>query len=223
MQEFENFFVFKITPLEAILQLLASLICGLAIALFYRLNYRGVSYSPNYVISIIMLCMITALVIMVIGNNLARAFGLVGAMSIIRFRTAVKDTMDIMYIFFALAAGLACGAGMHVVALAGTLFIGTAITLISMVINENPVKKEYLLQIIADDHFPAQEILQPLLKRHCTSTKLINLKSLQMEQKNITEMSYYVKFRRSQHSLVLVKEIKELEGVYKVNLFYDEV
>jgi uncharacterized membrane protein YhiD involved in acid resistance len=144
-------------------------------------------------------------------------------MSIIRFRTAVKDTIDIMYIFFALAAGLACGAGMHVVALAGTLFIGTAITLISMAINENPVKKEYLLQIIADDHFAAQDALQKLLKKHCTRTKLINLKSLQMEQKSITELSYYVKFRRSHHSLNLVKELKELEGVYKVNLFYDEL
>src|SRR5690606_36700205 len=140
MLELVNIFIFRLTPLEAIINLISALACGIAISFFYRLIFRGVSYSSSYVISVIMLFMITALVIMVIGNNLARAFGLVGAMSIIRFRTAIKDTQDIMYIFFALAAGLACGAGMYLIALTGTLFIGVTLVIISIIVSENPIK-----------------------------------------------------------------------------------
>jgi uncharacterized membrane protein YhiD involved in acid resistance len=123
-ESLQNILIFTITPQEAILNLTLALVCGIIIAAFYRATYKGVSFSTSNVISLLMLTMITTLVIMVIGNNLARAFGLVGAMSIIRFRTAVKHTQDIMYIFFALAAGLACGAGMYFIALLGTLFIG---------------------------------------------------------------------------------------------------
>jgi hypothetical protein len=101
--QFQDIFMFSLSPAEALANLVVALFCGVIVAILYRATYKGISYSSGYVISIIMLTLITALVIMVIGNNLARAFGLVGAMSIIRFRTAVKDTQDIMFIFFALA------------------------------------------------------------------------------------------------------------------------
>jgi hypothetical protein len=86
-----------------------ALFAGLILTCLYRITYKGAGYTAGFVGSIILLTLITALVIMVIGNNLARAFGLVGAMSIIRFRTAVKDVMDIVFIFFALAVGMASG------------------------------------------------------------------------------------------------------------------
>ncbi|MEJ2051098.1 MAG: DUF4956 domain-containing protein, partial [Calditrichota bacterium] len=106
-QNFQNIFTFSLSAGQVIINISVALLCGFIISLFYKWTYRGPNYSSNYVNSIIVLAMITAVVIMVIGNNLARAFGLVGAMSIIRFRTAVKDTQDIVFIFFALAVGLA--------------------------------------------------------------------------------------------------------------------
>ena len=77
--------------------------------------------------SLVTLAMITAVVIMAIGNNLARAFGLVGAMSIIRFRTAVKDTQDLVFIFLALAMGSAAGVGFHRLAVVATLVVGATL------------------------------------------------------------------------------------------------
>jgi uncharacterized membrane protein YhiD involved in acid resistance len=222
MQELENIFIFRLTPLEAIINLLAALVCGIAISFFYRLNFRGVSYSSSYIISVIMLCMITALVIMVIGNNLARAFGLVGAMSIIRFRTAIKDTQDIMYIFFALAAGLACGAGMYLIAVTGTFFIGLALVIVSMVVAENPIKREFLLQILVLEETQLDREIADAIDKLCTKSKLINVKTLSMQNENLLELSYYVRFRNNEKSGRLVTELKKLHGVKRVNLFYDE-
>src|SRR6478736_3572303 len=98
-EELQDIFFYALTIKDVIGRLLVALFCGVMISLFYRITYKGYSYSSTFVNSIILLTMITTIVIMVIGNNLAAAFGLVGAMSIIRFRTAVKDTQDIMFIF----------------------------------------------------------------------------------------------------------------------------
>jgi hypothetical protein len=104
-----------------------ALICGLLLSIIYRATYRGPSYSVTFVNSLVLLTIISSIVIMVIGNNIARAFGLVGAMSIIRFRTAIRDTMDLVYIFLSLAIGMACGVGLTAVALVGSLIAGLVV------------------------------------------------------------------------------------------------
>src|SRR5690554_6897594 len=123
-EELQDIFFYSLTFRDIFRHLMVALVCGILISLLYRWTYRGLSYSSTFVNTIILLTMIMSVVIMVIGNNLATAFGLVGAMSIIRFRTAIKDTQDIMFIFFALAIGLACGVGLFSVAIVGTLVIG---------------------------------------------------------------------------------------------------
>lgn len=221
-EQLGSIFIFRISPAEAITNLAVALICGILISLFYRATYKGVSYSSHYVISVIMLAMITALVIMVIGNNLARAFGLVGAMSIIRFRTAVKDTQDIMYIFFALAAGLACGAGMYVIALTSTLFIGFSLIIASAIYSENPAKREYLLQIVHLGSQVEQNKFKKVLNKYLSRYNLVNVKNLTDDRGEIMEFSYYVKLKRESYSSDLISDIKALPQVDKVNLFFDE-
>ena len=221
-EQLDTIFIFRITPAEALTNLTLALVCGVLISLFYRATYKGVSYSSHYVISVIMLAMITALVIMVIGNNLARAFGLVGAMSIIRFRTAVKDTQDIMYIFFSLAAGLACGAGMYVIAITSTLFIGFSLMIATAVYAENPAKREYLLQIVHLGTQPQKDIFDPILDKYLSKYNLVNVKTLKDDRGEIMEFSYYVMLRSEKMSSRLLSDLKELEMVDKVNLFFDE-
>lgn len=218
----ENIFIFQLTPAEAFANLSVALFCGIIIAFLYRITYRGVNYSANYIIAIIMLTMITALVIMVIGNNLARAFGLVGAMSIIRFRTAVKDTQDIMFIFFALAIGLSCGAGMYIIALIGTFFIGLTSWIAVLINSENPKKTAYLLQIYSEKNQQESEEIEALLLKYCSKIKLINIKSIGESSRKITEVSYYINFKKSSNGTALIDAIKSLDGISKVNLFYDE-
>lgn len=221
-EQLDTIFIFRITPAEALTNLTVALVCGVLISLFYRATYKGVSYSSHYVISVIMLAMITALVIMVIGNNLARAFGLVGAMSIIRFRTAVKDTQDIMYIFFSLAAGLACGAGMYAIAIPSTLFIGFSLMIATAVYAENPAKREYLLQIVHLGTQPQKGIFEPILDKYLSKYNLVNVKTLKDDRGEIMEFSYYVMLRSEKMSSRLLSDLKELEMVDKVNLFFDE-
>lgn len=218
----ENIVIFQLTPAEAFVNLSVALFCGVVVGVLYRMSYRGINFSSNNIIAIVMLTMITALVIMVIGNNLARAFGLVGAMSIIRFRTAVKDTQDIMFIFFALAIGLSCGAGMYIIALIGTFFIGITTWIAVLINGENLKKTTYLLQIYTTNLSQDSIILEGILSKYCSFTKLINIKTLGVESQKTTEFSYYINFKRAKNSTEFVETIKALEGVSKVNLFFDE-
>lgn len=222
-QNLQEIFTFSLTVREAISNILVSFISGIFIAILYRVTYRGVSYSTNFANAIIMLTMITALVIMVIGNNLARAFGLVGAMSIIRFRTAVKDSQDIMFIFFALGIGLSAGVGLYAVTFSSTILIGLAIFFTSRINSANPPQKEFLLQIYSSEENLENDPFQIPFIKYCDKYKIINVKAIEEEYGTQMEFSYYVKLKSENRGSTLVKELKNISGVNNVNLFFDEL
>lgn len=115
--------VFNYAPLEVILNSFVAFVLGLCIAYTYKKTHQGLSYSQSFVLTIIFVTIIIGFVMMVIGNSLARAFALVGALSIIRFRTVVKDTKDTAYVFMALAVGMGAGTGNYFIALYATFFM----------------------------------------------------------------------------------------------------
>ena len=96
---------------------------GLVIALLYRQTHKGISYSQSFTLTVVFVTVIVAIVMMVIGNSLSRAFALVGALSIIRFRTVVKDTKDTAFVFWALAAGMSAGTSNFVLGGIGTAVV----------------------------------------------------------------------------------------------------
>ena len=200
--------------------LAVSLACGIIIALVYRYIYKGPSYSSTYVNSLVLLSLITTLVIMVIGNNLARAFGLVGAMSIIRFRTAVRDVQDIVYIFFALAVGMASGVGLHAIAIAGTLLI-CLVSVVLVTFNFGaPGKAEYVLQVIYPPSKTTENSISEILKKYCRGVWLANLKS-QAEGANI-EAFYHFSLKKRYRSTELVEEFSVLSDQIRFNLYFDQ-
>ncbi len=222
IEEFTDIFTFSITLRDVIGNLLVALLCGVIISLVYRHTYKGLNYSASFAISIIMLTMITSIVIMVIGNNLARAFGMVGAMSIIRFRTAVKDASDIMFIFFALTIGLACGVKMYAVALFGTLFISAVFIMLHM-FNFGMVKrKEYLLQILFGAADIDQEKLDGIIRNYVGRFRLVNTRLLGEPGHESMELSYHVFLRDRNKGNLMVSKLKQLADVRHVNLFFDE-
>lgn len=107
-----------------ILALLMSYTLAQVVAWLYIWTHRGVAYSRNMVHSIVMLAMIVGMVMQVVGDSIARAFGLVGALAIIRFRTVVRDARDTTFIFLSLAVGVAVGAGHPIMAAVGTVAVG---------------------------------------------------------------------------------------------------
>ena len=107
----------SLTPMKMVLALAMGFVVGLIIALVYRKAFRGVLYSPSFATTLIMLCMITTPVVMCIKSNIALSMGMVGALSIVRFRTAVKDPLDTAYMFWALTMGILLGAELYTIAL----------------------------------------------------------------------------------------------------------
>jgi uncharacterized membrane protein YhiD involved in acid resistance len=213
---------FFLTIKDVFGRLVIALICGIMISIFYRLTYKGLSYSSTFVNSLILLTMITAVVIMVIGNNLAAAFGLVGAMSIIRFRTAVKDPQDIMFIFFSLAIGLACGVDFTSVAVIGTLAIGGVFFVIVKVNLSAPRRRDFLLQLMIAESGNDNTPLDNILNKYCSRYKVVNVKAVGEESNDMLEVSYYIKLKSENNSQQFIKDVKKIEGIKFANLFFDE-
>jgi len=159
-------------------------------------------------------------VIMVVGNNLARAFGLVGTLSIIRFRTAIKDTQDLVFIFFALSMGLAAGAGFYKIAFIGTLFISLIIYLLARTSVLAPKQKEFLLQFSCVNNGDQSKEYLSIFQEFCRTHKVINVKSI--EAQDTLELSYYVRFRDNAQSGQFVQALQKVHGIKDINLYFDE-
>lgn len=139
----ELFEVFERTsdlPVEIIFsRLLAAAVIACFIFLSYYISHDGSIYSKKFNVSLVVLTVITTTVMIVIGNNLAMSLGMVGALSIVRFRTAVKDARDTVYIFWTIVTGICCGAGDYLVAAAGGAFVFVLLLLFGKIRNDNRV------------------------------------------------------------------------------------
>ncbi len=216
---FSAIFKYSITPNQILANISVALICSIFISISYRKTYSGPGYLISFANALILLSLITSIVIMIIGNNLARAFGLVGAMSIIRFRTAVKETHDIVYIFFALTIGMASGVGLHSLAIIGTIFVGIVSFFISKLTGISNNNDSTLLEFnIENSNDKSTSDYQKILGKYSKKLKLTNIKSI---DNNLMQVSYYIKFRKENQSLDLVKKLQEIEGVNHISLFSD--
>ena len=121
----------NLSPMKMVLALLLGFIVGMIIALVYRKTFRGVLFSPSFANTLIMLCMITTPVTMAIKSNVALSMGMVGALSIVRFRTAIKDPMDTAYMFWSLTMGILLGAELYDIAMVVVAGISVAMLLLS--------------------------------------------------------------------------------------------
>jgi uncharacterized membrane protein YhiD involved in acid resistance len=216
---FDSIFALSIEPAQLIANLLVALICGLIISVSYRGTSESLNYSPTFVRSNVVLSMITALVIMVIGNNLARAFGLVGAMSIIRFRTAVKDMQDIVYIFFALAAGMAAGVGLKAIALVGTLLISLILFVLYRLRYAHPSRHQFLVQfqcVLPEGEAP----YTPVFQRWSKKVRLVNMQSVGTG--DLFEVAFYVELKDREKKNELMRDLNRIADVRNVRFYFDE-
>jgi len=218
--DFSSIFQFSLTSGEIVENISIALICSFLISFFYRKTYNGPGYLDSFANALVLLSLITAVVIMTIGNNLARAFGLVGAMSIIRFRTAVKETHDIVYIFFALTIGMAAGVGLHSLAILGTFFIGSISYIMAKMNLKSGNEKNTLLEFqMQDNGSKSSSDYEKVISKFTKKMKLINIKTI--ENDNII-ISYYIKLKRNDLSLNLVSELKNVAEIKNISLFSDE-
>ena len=202
LSQFEN-----LTPWKIVIGLVMGCLVGLIIAFVYKRCYRGVLYSPTFSMTLMMLTLITKPVVMCIKSDIALSMGMVGALSIVRFRTAVKDPMDTAYMFWALTMGILLGAELYVHALAVVLGISIILFVMTFVRFRNP--NGYLLVVHYDD-YAEQEITQ-LLRR--------SVKQRKLRSKTVTrsgaEMTVEVRLDSKQD---LVSAVLNIEGVHDATL-----
>ncbi len=220
LQGFREFITLSLAPADIALRLTAALVCGLLVAQFYSWITRRPAHAKTFTTSLIALSLITAIVIMVIGNNLARAFGLVGAMSIIRFRTAVKDVQDIVFIFFSLAVGMAAGVGMYALAFLSSCMVGSTLLVLSRFGSYAQKKQEYMLLLSYDPIEGVEAPYLPLLEKYCKRHQLINTKSA--DEGDVLELAFYVNLKNEPDSEALVQDLRKIDGIERVNLYFDE-
>tara|TARA_B100000470_G_scaffold38975_1_gene27966 strand:+ start:199 stop:909 length:711 start_codon:yes stop_codon:yes gene_type:complete len=164
-------------PSEIIINLIIAFFLGFVISLVYKKTHKGLSYSQSFVLTNIFVCVIVSMVIMVIGNNLARAFALVGALSIIRFRTVVKDTKDTAFIFWSLASGMASGTGSYFLAISGTAVI-SMIALVLYYTNYGSIfKSEFIIQFRSRNSAKNKKNYNKIFSEYCKSSTLLNAES----------------------------------------------
>ncbi|MCD7771604.1 MAG: DUF4956 domain-containing protein [Oscillospiraceae bacterium] len=124
--------------------LVCALLCGIIIYFVYKVFYRGAVYSENFAVLIVMITVITAFIVLVIGSNLVLSLGMVGALSIVRFRSAVKDPLDVGFLFWGIASGITSGAGLYPFALIATLGIALVYIIFTVIARG---KRTYVLVI----------------------------------------------------------------------------
>ena len=195
------------TPLNVVIALIVALAAGIIIAMVYKKTYRGVLYSPSFTLTLILLCLVTTPVVMAIGSNVALSMGMVGALSIVRFRTAVKDPLDTAYMFWAITMGILVGSNAYVIAVVALLGIAVILLAISYLRLRNP--NAYLLVLHYDED--AQVDIENTLKR--------NVRFYRMRSKTVTRSSAEMTVEiRLDHRVNIVTDMLDINGVYDATL-----
>ena len=207
-------FTGTITAGDMLLSLLVAFIMGIFIIYVYRKTYTGVVYSKAFSLCILMLSMVTAMIIRTISSNISLSLGMVGALSIVRFRTAIKEPVDTAFMFWGISAGIMSGAGLYIPALVATLGIG--ILYFTAYLMGFRVATRYLLVL----KYKA-EAHNDVLK------KLKNLKKFKIRSKSIfgneVELSLEVDIKennktRANIETTVVDQFKEVNGVINASL-----
>ena len=207
---FSNLFSSQtITPASfptILLSLVLALAAGLFIAWIYRRNYRGVMYSNNFTLTLVMMTLITCPVVMCIRESIQLSMGMVGALSIVRFRTAVKDPLDTAYMFWALTMGILLGAGQFFLTACAVVGIGLLLTVLVHV--QSKGLNSYLLVVRMAEESERQ------------ANQLVNnLKVMQLKSKTVSangvEATYEVRVDKPD---ALLNKLRSLPGVYDATL-----
>lgn len=200
--------VTSISVLDMGIALVLAFLMGLYIFLIYKKTYSGVMYSDSFGVTLVALCLITTLLIMTVVSNVVLSLGMVGALSIVRFRTAVKEPMDIAFLFWAISVGIVLAAGLIPLAVFGSVFIGIVLLAFA---KKKTVDSPYILVVRCENN-EAEERARLFVK---SQVKRLNLKSKSVEG-GCVELNYEVRLRDDDSAFV--NELEAMTGVSHVVL-----
>ncbi len=199
-------------------RLAISLLAGVAVAWLYQATRRASSITPTFPATLVLLCVLIAVVTQVIGDNVARAFSLVGALSIVRFRTVVQDTKDTAFVIFAVVVGMSVGAGHVGVALGGTVAVALAAWLyrdrpaLASLSSDRQVTLTVKLGWVDD----VEQVVRNVIESHVIDIEPLSLTTLKHGAG--LEASFRVRLQPAVRLTQLVADLNRLEGVQGVEL-----
>ena len=203
----EGFSSMDITTGKIAATLLVTALLALYIFMIYRLVTRKVFYSKSFNISLAALSLITAAIILAMQSNLVISLGMVGALSIIRFRTAIKDPMDLVFLFWSISIGIICGAGLYEVALVTSV----AVTVCILVLDLLPVAKAPVMLVVNSSRMDGEGAVLEVVGKYA--------KSYKVKSRNLSKdrLDLVVELRVKEES-ELVKEVATLSGILSASL-----
>ena len=202
-------------PYEISANIALAILLGLIVAIVYRTTHKGLSYSQSFTLTIVFVTVIVAIVMMVIGNSLSRAFALVGALSIIRFRTVVKDTKDTAYVFWGLAAGMAAGTGNYVLAAIST----PAVAVLALVLHRMNFGAQYKSEFILRFRFDQEQDSRAYLDIIESMARRSNLLHIEPSgDGSVLQLTYDIVLREGRTAEELTSAVGKEEGLSEVLL-----
>ncbi|AVK86752.1 DUF4956 domain-containing protein [Lysinibacillus sp. B2A1] len=213
---FKSNFLEKTTSfslIDSVIGLVVAFFVGIFIYAVYKKTFNGVIYSHSFNISLLIMTMATALVIMGISSNVLLSLGMVGALSIVRFRTPIKDPMDLVYIFWAIVSGILCGAGFIPLVIIGAVLIGLVLLVF---VNKITVENPYLLIVKFEEELACDEVERII----AAQSNKFALKSKSIMQHDEIETTYEIRVK--QNDAKLMDHLTKVPGVKSaVMLSYD--
>jgi len=207
----------NVAPLDVLIRLLVALVLGGLVAWIYRRTRKSTDITASFPVTLVLLSILIAMVTQVIGDNVARAFSLVGALSIVRFRTVVRDTQDTAYVIFAVVVGMAVGANNLWVSLIGIGVVGLAafvmMTRPGLIASSQPV---FVLSLRVGLGHDLDKLLGGTLDAHLQERELLSIATAR--QGVSLDVTYETRLRRDGSADELVKALNRVEGVQSVEL-----
>ena len=208
---FKSSFLENVTEfslLDTCIGLAVALLVGLFIFMIYKKTLTGVLYSDGFALTLVGLSLVTTLVIMAVTSNVVLSLGMVGALSIVRFRTAIKEPVEIVFLFWSLAFGIVIGAGMIPLAIIGSAIIGVILLLFA---NRKIRKQPYILVVSCKDEAAEQRITEIL-------AKAVEYYTVKSKTVNAAGIEFTAELRTKDAETAFVNRITELEGVGNATL-----
>lgn len=208
---FKSSFLESITEFSAadtLIAMVAALVIGMFIFVVYKKTFNSVMYSTGFAMTLVGMTMVTTLVILAVTSNVVLSLGMVGALSIVRFRAAIKEPMEIVYLFWAVAAGIVIGAGMLPLAVIGSAIIGVILILFA---NKKIYDNPYLLILNCQDENAentALSVMKEAVKKYAVKSKTVNVQGIE----------FTAEIRMKDGETAFVNRLNEIAGVENATL-----
>lgn len=201
---------------EGIIAILLSFALALIITKVYQITYKGPRYSQSFVHTVIIMSVVASIIMIVIGNSIAVAFGLVGAFSIIRFRTAMGDPKDIAFIFFGMITGITCGLGFYQLATIFALVLSFLIYLLSALNYGHGNENDKILKITIPENLHYENVFDDIFARYLDYVNLDGVETT--NQGTMLQLQYTVRSKAGSTDKELIDAIRARNANLKVSL-----